>query len=220
MKRKSLATLLSGFLTVCLTGVGFASWIITGGDEKEVTGNVTAETVDNRKTTITVDTTHSGYDNSVCFGHNPNKKGTETPVTETWFKTEGTMNSEDLKAKIYFKITNATYSSFAFSLVDTDATNELADFVKNNYITVEFKNFTAPTVNVDNVETTDVDETSCYVDVVFGWGTNFDTKNPYEYFNGIANPDEDDIENALSIQTLYNSLNGTDLKFKITAELK
>ena len=37
MKRKSLATLLSGFLTVCLTGVGFASWLIVQGEEKEAT---------------------------------------------------------------------------------------------------------------------------------------------------------------------------------------
>ena len=49
MKKKSLATLLSGFLTVALTGVGFASWLITGGAEKTSGGNITVETVDDRR---------------------------------------------------------------------------------------------------------------------------------------------------------------------------
>ena len=54
MKRKSLATLLSGFLTVALTGVGFASWLITGGETKTSNaGAVSAEKVEDQRVKIT-----------------------------------------------------------------------------------------------------------------------------------------------------------------------
>ena len=55
MKKKSLAALLSGLLTVSLTGVGFASWIIVQGDTKQVTGTVNVETISDKTTTITYD---------------------------------------------------------------------------------------------------------------------------------------------------------------------
>lgn len=205
MKKKSLATLLSGFLTVALTGVGFASWIITGGDTEETTGNVSAETVENRKTTITIDTAGEGYDTAVLFGHNANKKDGTGTVTATWFKTEGIMKDEDLSAKLCYKITNATYSDFAFSL---DA--KMQQYVTDGYITVSFENFVAPTTNA---------ETAAFVNINFGWGEKFGTMNPYEYFNGIASPDEDDVNAALAINNLFSDLNG-EFTVTLTATLK
>ena len=204
MKKKSLATLLSGFLTVALTGVGFASWIITGGDTEVETGNVSAETVENRKTSITLDKDGEGYDTTVLFGHNPNKKDGTGTVIATWFKTEGIMKDEDLSAKLCYKISNATYSDFAFSL---DA--KMQQYVTDGYITVSF-DFVAPTTNT---------ETAAFVNINFGWGAKFGTMNPYEYFNEIDSPDEDDVSAAMAINNLFSDLNG-EFTVTLTATLK
>lgn len=195
MKRKSLATLLSGFLTVCLTGVGFAAWIITGGDVENTTGNVSAETVENRKTSITIDTTGEGYNTTVLFGHNAKKKDGTGDVTATWFKTDGEMKEEDLNAKLYYKISNATYSTFEFSL-----DSKMQKYVTDGYITVSFDDFDVPTTNA---------ETSCFVNVNFGWGSKFNLMNPYEYFNSIENPTDEHINAALAINNLFSDLNST-----------
>ena len=69
-KRKKFALslkVLSLLSCIAVLSVGFASWIITGGDTEETTGNVSAETVENRKTTITIDTAGEGYDTTVLF---------------------------------------------------------------------------------------------------------------------------------------------------------
>ena len=43
--RKAIVAVMSVFLTVSLTAVGFASWLISNNDSKEGTGNVTASDV-------------------------------------------------------------------------------------------------------------------------------------------------------------------------------
>lgn len=202
MKKKSLATLLSGFLTVALTGVGFASWIITGGDTKEIQGTVSAETVENRKTTITLLQDDAEYDASVCFGHNPNKKGTTTPVTETWFKVgPDEMKEEDLSAKIVVEIENATYSTFSVTIdskFDTYKTQGYIDY------TIEF---TAPSTNT---------ATKTFVDITFEWGSKFGGLNPYEYFNSIEKPEQSHIDTAMAINTVFADLN-SGINVKIVA---
>ena len=198
MKKKSLATLLSGFLTVALTGVGFASWIITGGDEQSTSGNVTAEKVENRKTSITISDT--GNDTTVCFGHDA------TDVTEKWFKVEGTPLPADLKAEINFTVVNGSYSTISFSVDET-----LQKYIDDKYITLSYDGFTQLTTN---------DSTNCKVTLNFGWGEKYNFMNPYKYFNSIASPSTDDINNALDLNNLYNSLNSKTFTLTITATLK
>ena len=198
MKKKSLATLLSGFLTVALTGVGFASWIITGGDEQSTSGNVTAEKVENRKTSITISDT--GNDTTVCFGHDA------SGVTEKWFKVEGTPAAADMKAEINFTVENGSYSTISFSVDDT-----LQGYIDEKYITLSYDGFTQLTTN---------DPTNCKVTLNFGWGEKYNFMNPYKYFNNIDSPSPDDINNALDLKNLYNSLNSKTFTLKITATLK
>ena len=198
MKKKSLATLLSGFLTVALTGVGFASWIITGGDEQSTSGNVTAEKVENRKTSITISDT--GNDTTVCFGHDA------TGVTEKWFKVEGTPAAADMKAEINFTVENGSYSTISFSVDET-----LQKYIDDKYITLSYDGFTQLTTN---------ESTNCKVTLNFGWGQKYNFMNPYKYFNNIASPSPDDINNALDLNNLYNSLNSKTFTLTITATLK
>lgn len=53
MKKKSLATLISGLLAVSLVGVGFASWVIIQGASEKKEGSVNVETI--TKTNISIE---------------------------------------------------------------------------------------------------------------------------------------------------------------------
>lgn len=53
--RKAIVVVMSVFLTVSLTAVGFASWLISNNDSKEGTGNVTASNVSDAILGVTID---------------------------------------------------------------------------------------------------------------------------------------------------------------------
>lgn len=52
--RKAIVAVMSVFLTVSLTAVGFASWLISNNDSKEGTGNVTASDVSDAILDVTI----------------------------------------------------------------------------------------------------------------------------------------------------------------------
>lgn len=52
--RKAIVVVMSVFLTVSLTAVGFASWLISNNDSKEGTGNVTASNVSDAILDVTI----------------------------------------------------------------------------------------------------------------------------------------------------------------------
>ena len=52
--RKAIVAVMSVFLTVSLTAVGFASWLISNDDSKEGTGNVTASDVSDAILDVTI----------------------------------------------------------------------------------------------------------------------------------------------------------------------
>lgn len=63
--RKAIVAVMSVFLTVSLTAVGFASWLISNNDSKEETGNVTASDVSDAILDVTIDKSKLG---NVNFG--------------------------------------------------------------------------------------------------------------------------------------------------------
>lgn len=215
MKKKSLATLLSGFLTVALTGVGFASWIITGGSTASYTeGSVTAEAVEDRRVKITDLSVSNG---EIIFG---NEATPSTSNTKPWFKI-GTSKTSNLEATISFKVKNAkTYGesvSFNFAV---DAGHQTA------YTTATSKNYiTAPTLNP--ITDFDSDDQTITVNLTFAWGSYFGGKDPYTYFNNTftdASVDVDSSENfksagdeAYDVMSAINALNGATYTITITA---
>ena len=52
MKRKSLTMILCLLTCLSLVGVGFAAWVISSGDTETVTGNITVDTVSDRRFNI------------------------------------------------------------------------------------------------------------------------------------------------------------------------
>lgn len=177
MKKKSLSILLSSLLAVSLTGVGFASWIITGnaGDETGQ-GTVTVETIDDRRVGLSTDSSKTN-DSTVIFGH----PADTSSVTNPWLKAGTDIKQEDLSATFYFKISNAKYANISVTYDNT-----LKGFIDDGYITFD------STVTYDATQTA---ETGLTVQLNFGWGEKFDptddgeTKNkednlnPYVYYN-------------------------------------
>ena len=195
MKRKSLATLLSGFLTVCLTGVGFASWLITGGETKTTeAGAVTAEKVSDQRVKITE---LAVTEAEIRFGMCEDETTTNTP----WLKNNST-SKEDLTATLSFKVTNAkSYGKeINFKFEAENKKTELDSAVSKGYIVL-------PTIaKIENDKFTSDDATLFTIEVKFAWGAYFGSKNPYTYFNNTyahagvdSNKKDDDGE------SLYNN---------------
>ena len=204
MKKKSLATLLSGFLTVCLTGVGFAAWVITGNGEAEFTGgNVDVETVSDRRVDIQLLSSDelTAYDTAnpdkksdfnIIFGHEAN-----TSVTNPWFVAENPVN-QDLEALIPIKIKNHEYAtiSLEYGATLTALTGTGTDATTDDYIKINDFVYTAPTSKDDKgygIAT---------IKLSFGWGAKFAVdgipKNPYTYYNSKSMTD-DLVKEALDL---------------------
>ena len=69
--RKAIVVVMSVFLTVSLTAVGFASWLISNSDSKEGTGNVTASNVSDAILGVTIDQSKLG---NINFGPDENDR--------------------------------------------------------------------------------------------------------------------------------------------------
>ena len=188
MKKKSLATLLSGFLTVCLTGVGFAAWVITGGDEASIDdGTVNVETVSDQRVKIRECTTEelatiNDEDFNIKFGHEAN-----AGVTNPWFKWDATEGvTADKTAKIPFYITNQTHATVTVEFDDNleALTGEATPSdTSDDYIVLSYE-------YVEPTNTTSNDEQLAYISISYTWGEAFGTKNPYTYYNELTCDDD------------------------------
>lgn len=184
MKKKSLATLLSGFLTVALTGVGFASWLITGGAEKTSGGNITVETVDDRRVSLS----DVAAGNGIYFGSN------QTGTTGWIRSSQGA--KEDLEDTFTFTVTNATYAA-SIDLELSSETSGKMDALKycidKNYIAFDLGTEVQYDESTDTFKWSVSAAENMSLKVKFKWGSYFTytsggtqkaNVNPYEYFNG------------------------------------
>ena len=104
MKKKSLAALLSAFLTVCLTGVGFASWLIIGGDtETYKDGSIAVETVSDKRTKIESVSVKEGSNSTIVFGPTAAAK----TDTTSWLRASSDAATENLSFTLQFTVANA-----------------------------------------------------------------------------------------------------------------
>lgn len=110
MKRKTITLVIYMLVCISLVSVGFAAWVITGGDNTEATGNVTASTVTDKSLTATVPDFETGYEN-INFGSPIDSSGNAINNDATkWFQFD-TVDKENLVAKF----------SFTLSVGDTSA---------------------------------------------------------------------------------------------------
>ncbi|MBE6143047.1 MAG: hypothetical protein E7177_03570 [Erysipelotrichaceae bacterium] len=108
MKKKSLATLISGLLAVSLVGVGFASWVIIQGASEQKEGSVNVETI--TKTNISIEANWADNDEDyTCEKLTEEQKG---------------MKNEDEEA-LYTEAVDADDSQLSFGSSSQDASGWL-----------------------------------------------------------------------------------------------
>lgn len=203
--RKAIVVVMSVFLTVSLTAVGFASWLISNNDSKEGTGNVTASNVSDAILDVTIN--NAGDLGKINFGPD---KGDETgnirynkadandfealeiTVSGT-IKKFATLKQMEIK----IKVPDSVITAAGYGLKDGSATEYEVKADLPKYITLpagaadEKGNLIDTAKKVEylatdtTVFTSGADDTATFsFKVTFGWGALFGGKNPGRYLDG------------------------------------
>ena len=132
MKKKTITLVVYMLVCISLVSVGFAAWIITGGDETSASGNVNATNVTDLSLQIDRESWDDQADSgSIVFGR------PSTDYTTGWLYAEAGDAVEKL---------NATYT-FTLSMNGENNTNTIGGLITNNIdkdlVKITFKHSTA-----------------------------------------------------------------------------
>ena len=239
--RKAIVAVMSVFLTVSLTAVGFASWLISNNDSKEGTGNVTASDVSDAILGVTI----NNAENLGKINFGPAKNDTtgtiryneaEADDSEALkiivsgsIKKFATLKQMEIKIKVPDSvITAAGYKATVGEGVKTYT----EDPALPKYITLpagaaDEKGNLIDTANKVEYSATDTtvftpgtDDTATFsFKVTFGWGELFGNKNPGRYLDG-----EDGLtvspENKTALLAIAKAENTAANYTELTAEAK
>ena len=237
--RKAIVAVMSVFLTVSLTAVGFASWLISNNDSKEGTGNVTASDVSDAILGVTIENAENL--GKINFGPaQDDKTGTiryNEAETDDYEALKITVSGSIKKfatlkqMEIKIKVPDSVITAAGYGLKDGSATEyevkaNLPKYItlpagaadeKGNLIDAEKK---AEYLAADTVFTPGADDTATFsFEVTFGWGALFEGKNPGRYLDG-----EDGLtvspENKTALLAIANAENTTANYTELTAEAK
>ena len=183
MKKMSKKTVLMFAMVLCLfalLSVGAAAWILVGEDTQEVTGDVTVDTVEDRRHNIT-------------FSDANDTEFTFVPEASTgaWLSYDGAL-VKDFETKVTFSVTNPESANVTVTInlasgIKNAITAGILEIEKvtigdntNLYVS------TAPATTFE--KEVELSETVGSVDVIvtFKWGTAFGGQNPVSYYNGLG----------------------------------
>lgn len=236
-RSKVIAASIAILSSAAVVSTGFAAWVISGGDSKEATGNITADAVINSIHTITLD--KEGNDGNVFFG-----APTKMTNSSAWLKNNTQDKQEDLTASFGFTVAglgsdvsgkkpSELFDSAKFKLEETttDEASKYSKYSALNYLAAlpafDFKAKTSYDTDAkkdpgiylvpgdyaagsgDNYGTQHFTVT-----IQFGWGSEFGGKNPYEYYNTT------EMANSAGARsealTALNELKNINASFKLT----
>lgn len=188
MKLKKKSGLMGAVIALScasLVSVGFASWVISQGDQKTVDGTVFVDSVQND--------THTISEQAIAN----NKLSFAAPETATsgWLTAQGTYDAEQLSVVVTFKVSNipASYTGATVTLAAQGNTSGYNSAVDGGFI-VEPANMT---VTANAVADSFVAASPAKVDasnnplgtqsytatLTYSWGSKFGGVNPYTYYN-------------------------------------
>lgn len=236
--RKAIVAVMSVFLTVSLTAVGFASWLISKDDSKEGTGNVTASDVSDAILGVTIE--NAGDLGKINFGPDENDKtGTiryneaETDDFEALkitvigsIKKFATLKQMEIKIKVPDSvITAAGYKATDGEGVKTYTVDPAlpkyitlpagAADTNGNLIDAAKK---VEYLAADTVFTPGAGDTATFsFEVTFGWGELFQKENPGIYLD----KDKESITNLKDLLNIANADKESGSQYtELTAEAK
>lgn len=235
--RKAIVVVMSVFLTVSLTAVGFASWLISNSDTQKGTGNVTASNVSDAILGVTID--KAGDLGKINFGPLKTDKEGNIRYNES--------ESEDVEAlkitvtgsikkfatlkqmEIKIQVPDSVIAAAGYGLkADSTTVYELKDNLPK-YITLpagaadEKGNLIAGSAVVyaseNGVFKPGTDDTATFTfKVTFGWGDLFQNENPGKYLdNEISAKPVNNTDALLAIAKAENADAGHT---ELTAEAK
>lgn len=226
MKRKTITLVVYMLVCISLVSVGFAAWVITGGDSSNATGNINASTITDQSLTISEEQWDGGSVNALNAGQinfglpaDPNNKTKPIVATTGWLQASD-VPVDKLEATFSFKVSSesnlaAAVKSATADFNDSTFRNKIpAGYIAEAVIThatastaaglatAAYEAYT-PAALLEDLK---VSATSIYVSIkiTYAWGTKLGGNNPYTYFNSI------DDENADSANGFY-LLNGKHL---------
>lgn len=236
--RKAIVAVMSVFLTVSLTAVGFASWLISNNDSKEGTGNVAASDVSDAILGVTInDSDNLG---KINFGPDKNDKtGTiryneaEADDSEALkiivsgsIKKFATLKQMEIKIKVPDSVITA--AGYKATDVGEGVKTYTEDPALPKYITLPAGaadtngNLIDTSKKVeysatDTVFTSGADDTATFsFEVTFGWGELFQKENPGIYLD----KDKESIKNLKDLLNIANAENKAAHYTELTAEAK
>ena len=243
--RKAIVAVMSVFLTVSLTAVGFASWLISNNDSKEGTGNVTASDVSDAILGVTI----NDSDNLGKINFGPLKN--DTTGTIRYNDAEAEANDfEALKITVIGSIKKfSTLKQMEIKIKVPDSVitaagykaTDVGEGVKTYTVDPNLpKYITLPVGAADTngnlidtskkveylatnttVFTSGAGDTATFsFEVTFGWGELFGNKNPGRYLDG-----EDGLtvspENKTALLAIANADKESGSQYaELTAEAK
>lgn len=241
--RKAIVAVMSVFLTVSLTAVGFASWLISNNDSKEGTGNVTASDVSDAILDVTINnaedlgkinfgplqtdiTGNIRYDDSESEKND--YESLEVTVTGT-IKKFSTLKQMEIKIQVPDSVITAA------GYIATDGGEGKKTYTVDpelpKYITLpagaadEKGNLIDATKKVEysatdtTVFTPGTDDTATFsFKVTFGWGELFQNENPGKYLDNEISDKQ--VNNKDALLAIANAGNTAGKYSELTAEAK
>lgn len=224
MKLKKKSGLISAVIALScasLVSVGFASWVIAQGAEKEVTGTIHVEQVTDGSHTITATWLQgAALDSAELSGDPVVSYGSSSNAATGWLQNkDGT--PENLVFYLKVNVANiaddATFNAKVSSVVMT-ADDGYATAATAKYVGA------LPALNATGdgngtiVKGTGAANGTAWeavYTITFVWGQHFNYQNPYDYYNAKAAADyAADAQESLS--ELYSDLNGVGFTLTIT----
>ncbi len=201
MKRKTLTMILCLLTVLSVVGVGFASWIITDGDEAVESGNIIVDTVSDQRLVLTV---------TPPIEMDINFTGPKTPDNNgKWLKSNNPSVTENLEVTFLCRVTKKDNSAFTAvsdivldldfvepALTQGDSANDTAYGAakKANCFALATETIEGKTKKADGLYYSDLtleegSEEDGYKSITFAvtvkyvWGSIFGNENPFDYYN-------------------------------------
>ena len=230
MKLKKKSGLISAIIALScasLVSVGFASWVIAQGDSKEVTGNITVDSVSDQSHTIEAAKLVSALNSTTDAAKTNVVYGTSSNEASGWLQnTDGEI--ENLKFYLYVKVANVNASTeIADVLTVAQLTSTGGGTVSEK---TGYAGAAAAAWGASNDKSlvgalpTPVASGSTFnangeawFSFSFTWGTLTNGQNPFVYYNALS-VDTYAAEAATALDNLHTLLNGAGYSIAISTQ--
>lgn len=236
--RKAIVVVMSVFLTVSLTAVGFASWLISNSDSKNGTGNVTASNVSDAILGVTINKADNlgkinfgplkdDKEGNIRYNESEAEDVEALEITVTGsIKKFATLKQMEIKIQVPDSVITA--AGYKATAGESGTTTYTVDTSLPKYITLPAgaadKNGNLIVADSAVVYASDngvfepgTDDTATFrFEVTFGWGGLFNKENPGIYLDKA----EGSITNLTDLLNIAKAENAAANHEALTAEAK